>query len=150
MYRSLFAAMALVGLWGCSGFDNAPKLPSTVPVSGTVKLNGELIEGAVVTFIPTGDTTGIECIGRTDESGTYSPKQVRGGDGVPPGTYKVVINRFMRNGKPVIEDDAGAGAGGAGIMIDSIPPKYSNPSSTTLTAKVSEEGNMIDFELESK
>lgn len=148
MYRTFFSAVALVGLWGCTGFDGTPTLPSTVPVSGTVKLDGELIEGAVVTFIPTGDTTGIECIGRTDESGTYTPKQIRGGDGVPPGTYKVVINRFMRNGKPVIEDDPGAG--GAGIMVDSLPPKYSNPSSTTLTAKVTEDGNMIDFELTSK
>lgn len=148
MCRTLLSVAVLVGLWGCNGADEAVTLPPTVPVSGTVKLDGELIEGAVVTFIPTGGTKGIECVGRTDESGTYSPQQIRGAEGVPPGTYKVVISRYLRNGKPIVDDDPAGGAGG--IMIDSLPPKYSNQSMTKLTANVAADGSAIDFELESK
>lgn len=145
MRRSLAPVLILSGLFGCGGGGSVAPLPKTEEVSGTVTLKGQPLEGATVTFIPTGTTKGIECVGRTDESGVYFPKQIRGGEGVPAGTYKVVISRFLRNGEPVsAEDDPGNG----GIASESLPAKYSNATATKLKAKVSEGGDSIDFDLE--
>ncbi len=148
MYRSFISAALLVSLWGCGGADTGKALPKTVPVTGTVKLDGQPIEGAAVMFVPSGDTKGIECVGRTDSTGVYSLKQLRGADGAPLGTYKVVINRFLKNGKPVTATDGGGG--GAGIIAESLPPKYSNSTMTTLKATVAKAGDKIDFDLKSK
>ena len=148
MCRPFLPLLILVGLLGCGGADQSQGLPATVPVTGQVTLDGAPIEGAVVTFVPTGKTMGIECVGRTDDTGMYTPKQTRGGEGVPPGTYTVVISRFLRDGKPVTSTAPGAGA--MGVLPESLPPKYSDPTVTKLTATVPDEGGTIDFALESK
>lgn len=147
MFRLLLTVAILVGLVGCGGTEQSKKLPTTAPVTGKVTLDGQPVEGIVVTFVPTGETKGIECVGRTDASGKYVPKQIRGNEGIPPGTYKVVFSRLMRGGKPVAAD---ATAGDGGIMIESLPAKYSNPTATKQTATVAAAGNQLDFELTSK
>ncbi|MFN0196088.1 MAG: carboxypeptidase regulatory-like domain-containing protein [Planctomycetaceae bacterium] len=148
MIRSILSLVVLAGLMGCGG-ETAKELPKTQPVSGVVTLDGQPLAGAVVTFIPTDATTGVECVGQTDESGKYSPTQTRGSEGVPTGTYKVTISRFLRGGKPIPLDDAGGGTGG--VVVESLPPHYSNPSATTQTATVPEGGGTaFDFKLTSK
>jgi len=145
MRRSLALILILPGLVGCGSGTSDVKLPPTEEVSGTVMMKGEPLIGAMVTFIPSGSTKGIECVGRTDDLGEYSPRQIRGVEGVPAGTYKVVISRFLKNGEPVsIEDDPGTG----GIAAESLPPKYSSASATKLRATVKEGGKTIDFDLE--
>jgi hypothetical protein len=147
MFRFSLTAVLALGLSGCmGGGGNAKPLPKTEPVTGTVTLDDQPLEGAFVTFIPSGTTPGIECSGQTDSEGVYRPKQTRGEEGVPAGTYKVVVSRFLRDGQPVDPNETG-GAGGA--LTESLPPKYSNPGSTTLTAKVEEGGGEIDFQLSS-
>jgi hypothetical protein len=79
-----FAAM-LVAAAGC-GDRRGP-----LPVSGTVTLDGKLVEGATVTFHTVGnDKEGKPATGETDKTGTF---RLRTGndDGVRPGEYKVVI-----------------------------------------------------------
>ena len=147
MYRPLLSVAILLLIQGCGSPDEIVELPPTSPVTGQVSLDGKPVEGIVVTFIPTGDTKGIECVGQTDETGEYTPKQIRGSEGVPPGTYKVVFSRLMRGGKPIAaEEDPGSG----GIAVESLPEKYSNPATTKETATVAEDGGRFDFQLTSK
>ncbi len=138
----------LVGLAGCAGGSTAKPLPPTQPVTGTVTLDDSPLEGALVTFIPTGNTAGVECAGKTDSEGVYVPAQTRGVEGVPAGKYKVVVSRFLRNGQPVDPNDSASAAGG--ILTESVPHKYSNPAMSTLTAEVQEGGGEIDFQLTTK
>jgi hypothetical protein len=130
----------IFALAGCGGSST----PGLVPVSGTVKLKGEFLSGAVVTFIPTADTRGAGGVGRTDAEGQYQLKYVRGGKGVMPGQYKVTISRRLIDGKPVPEDynvpemDSPA--------RESLPRHYAEADSTKLTATVAE-GAPVNFDL---
>jgi hypothetical protein len=147
MPRSMTCLLLCLALAGCGGAANSTPLPKTEPVTGTVTLDDEPLDGANVTFIPTGNTKGIECSGRTDSAGVYTPQQVRGEDGVPAGSYKVVISRFLRNGQPVDPNESGDVGG---VLTESLPSQYSNPGTTELTAKVEPGGGEIDFNLQSK
>lgn len=141
--------VAILGLAaGCGGDDGAIALPKTVPAAGLVTLDGQPAANAMVTFIPRGETKGIECVGVTDATGDYKMQQVRGSEGVPPGEYSVVINRYVKpDGTPVAltggEPPANLGA------VESLPGHYSNPAETVLHASVPENGGAFNFELKS-
>ncbi len=137
---------------GCG--ESVPKkpLPETVPVSGSVSLDGNPLAFALVTFIPTGETKGLECSGITDESGNYTLKQLRGGEGAPPGDYRVVISQQMRgDGTPVAKSDDGSQKEGTeGVAVEKLHPRYSDMSNSTLKATVPADGGEFPFELKSK
>jgi hypothetical protein len=141
--------LGMLGVFaGCSGETSKP-LPATVEVSGKVTLDGAPLTSAMVTYVPKGETKGIECVGVTDDTGEYTLKQIRGKDGAPPGEYTVVINRYVKaDGSPIILDGSEPPANlGA---VESLPPHYSSASDSTLTKTVPEAGGKLDFELVSK
>jgi hypothetical protein len=149
MSRLILAAILVFGLSGCMGTDaKSNPLPKTEPVTGKVTMDDQPLSGAYVTFIPAGSTQGIECSGLTNSEGVYVPRQMRGEEGVPAGDYKVVISRMLQNGQPIDPDKPPSTEGG--VLTESLPPKYSNPGSTTLKAKVDPGGGAIDFPLSSK
>jgi hypothetical protein len=88
----LYRPAPLVGLTvllfavaGCGG-RRAP-----APVSGTVTLDRQPVEGATVTFHALGDDKeGRPATGQTDQTGTFRLK-TGNADGARPGDYKVVI-----------------------------------------------------------
>lgn len=132
----LLASVLVLG----QGCGTATRL---VPVTGKVELDGNPLAGAVIAFIPTGDTLGTGASGRTEADGRYQ-LQTRQGKGVMPGTYKVTISRWLRpDGSdplpdvPPIESDA----------REILPPRYSNAEETVLTAVVPENGATIGFPL---
>ena len=127
-------------LVGCGGAPAATPLPETVPVTGVITLDGQPIAAAAVTFIPQGQTKGIECQGTTDEGGRYQLQQQHGAEGAPPGSYKVVISRLLR----------GEGAGAGGIAVESLPPRYSDVRVSQLTAVIPQAGGEFNFDLQSK
>lgn len=148
MFRVLLCVGMLAGLLGCNGGGVEP-LPKTAPGSGQVKLDGKPIGGAMVTFSPKAGTSGVECIGTTDDEGKYVLKQVRGGEGVPPGEYTVFINRYVdAKGIPIELDDEVAPADQG--AVESLPAKYSSPIETTLSQKVPESGGEFNFDLTSR
>jgi len=129
---------------GCGG-TNA-NLPPLVPVSGTVTLDGELLCGAVVRFVPVGSTRGTGAGGHTDESGKYELVSRHGGNGAAVGEYRVVITKLvMPDGSdfpldsevPPIESPA----------KDILPPAYHDMKQTPLKATVPEGGTTVDFAL---
>lgn len=135
-YVALFPLCLLVGC------DSGPPL---YPVTGTVTLEGKAQEGAVVRFVPQGNTPGHGGHAVTDNAGKFemlaAPNDRRG---LPAGSYKVVISRMRRpDGSkpdpnvPPIESDAS----------EKIPAPYSSLRDTPLTATVGAEPTVVDFSL---
>ncbi|MFH1301793.1 MAG: carboxypeptidase regulatory-like domain-containing protein [Planctomycetota bacterium] len=151
MLRVCLVMILLGTAAGCGANPEAKTLPDTVPVSGVVTWNGQPLSAATVTFIPQGQTVGTECQGKTDESGEYKLTQQHGGDGAPPGDYKVVISLLLRgDGTPLPPEGVGEGAGAGGIAVESLPRQYSDISATKLTAIVPPVGGEFKFELQGK
>lgn len=137
----LWAAALLVGVPGCGGSAGG------VVVTGTVTLDGRPLPGATVWFYPEGSTPGLGGSGRTGPDGQYALTAARGGTGLPPGEYKVVVSRALRpDGSPPdpdvppIESDA----------RETLPAAYSNREATTLRAAVSPGAKVHDFTLRTR
>lgn len=136
-----------------------------MPVSGTVTLDGDPVEGALVTFSPEGD--GHAAAGTTDGSGQYVLTTEINGDGAVPASYKVIITKFEKKAQPMNPEEdidaAYAAAEAAGEDITGtgrrrmpagpknfLPAKYQNPQTSGLDATVTEDGeNEFSFALES-
>lgn len=147
--------------FGCGSDSRRP----TFPVTGTVKLNGKPVDGAVVTFQL---TEGKEsAIASTDKDGSYSLSMFRPNDGALAGQYKVSITKFdvepvkassglvpgqVNSGDlptdyeaPTVGTTTGKGPVGP---KNSLPAKYSNPDSSGLRATVeANTKNVFDFDL---
>jgi hypothetical protein len=134
----LCVGVGLLGVLGCGG-------PSeSVVVSGTVKLDGQPLSHASVTFVPEGATRGLGGSGRTDAEGRYTLTDARGGKGILPGEYRVVISRPLeKDGSapdpkvPPIESTA----------RETLPARWSDRTATELRATVSKEGRVHEFTL---
>jgi len=126
------------GLLGCGASSG------DVPVTGTVTLDEKPLADAVVTFYPVGNTAGLGGAGRTGPDGKYTLTPARGGGGLPPGEYTVVISRLLRPdgtplppGVPPIESDA----------RETLPAAYSSRDASKLKRTVSKEAKSYDFAL---
>jgi hypothetical protein len=140
----LTAGFSIAFICGCGG--RGGNLPELVPVQGTVTLDGKPLTGAEVAFIPAGDTRGSGATGYTKEDGKYELAAPKGVKGAPAGDYKVVIT------KRVMPDGSDFPPGSQVGPMDSparqiLPPQYSAPEQTKLTAKVTKWGGPIDFAL---
>jgi hypothetical protein len=138
LVKRLCVAALLVAAPGCGS-------SGTVDVSGTVKLNGQPLSGALVTFRPEGATGDLGGAGKTDAEGKYTLTAVRGGKGVLPGEYRVIVSKRLNpDGSepdpktPPIESQA----------RETLPAVYSDRNATTLRATVSNEARVHDFPLE--
>ncbi len=134
-------------LCGCGGRD--PSLPDLVPVTGTVTIDGKPATNTTLQFIPTGSAASTSSGGATDATGKYQLRTAHNGDGAPVGDYRVVISKLKRKDGSDFPLDSPEGPMDAGAD-ESLPPQYSDPAKTTLTAKVSPGGGTIDFPLKSK
>lgn len=80
----------LVSLAGC-GNQGAP----TYPASGSVRINGEIPEGAQIVFHPQNqvdfDSQGARPTGKVKADGSYELTTYEIGDGAPEGVYRVTI-----------------------------------------------------------
>lgn len=129
---SLLAIAAF--MTGCSSGDIGT-------VTGTVKMDGEPLKGARVTFYPvvegedTFDNAGTS-IGKTDENGVYELIYGRGVNGAKVGKHTVYIETG---------EDFGGGYGGEGGSgrQEEVPQRYNAKSE--LVAEVSGGSNTIDF-----
>jgi hypothetical protein len=127
---------------GCAKRQAAPSLD----VSGTVKLNGQPLDGAIITFFPVRDTPGAGAVGRTDSAGAYKLQARRRGEGVVAGEYKVVLSRWlMPDGTPVPPTVKLADSGGS----ESLTGPYAHVETTKLRAKISSTETKFDFDVAS-
>lgn len=126
---------------GCSSAD----VPELAPVEGTVTLDGEPLEGALVTFNKVGG--GRPAYGRTDADGWYQLTYMDGIAGALPGEHVVWITTY-REGDPDADDPEAQKT-----RKEEVPAQYNvnasgNPDMTR-TVKAGED-NVIDFELKSE
>ena len=138
-----------VAVTGCFGGSSSPPPPPTIPVVGTVTWNGQPLSNASIIFLPRAETAGQECSGITDANGRFELKHPLGAVGAPPGEYSVVVSRLVDSkGQPITPDpnvppaDLGA--------VESLPPKYSDVTQTTLTATVPKPDGEFVFDLKGK
>jgi hypothetical protein len=136
--------LALLLLTGCG--KSGP-----VSVRGVVKLDGQPVVGAAVTFIAQ-DPGGRDAYGSTDENGAFELSTTKPGDGVLPGKYKVVIQPPGEGGGSTPFDDTDKPAAPAKPKAPrgpQIPLKYTVPAQTPLAQDVPPNGKVV-IELESK
>lgn len=143
-------------LVGCGGGSNAG--PETVPVSGTVFLNGEPLAGAEVRFI----NEGFASFGLTAEDGRYELVQ-----GAVPGENVVTVSKIEGGAGLELDPEGGMDAGQLEAMqmgtegdasttaVDLprqlVPAEYSDPATSKLTYPVPEGGTTsADLRLNSR
>ncbi len=152
----VFPTLSLL-LTGCGDSDR----PGLAPASGIVRLDGEPVEGASVTFVPV--TGGRPGSGTTDSAGRYSIKTYEDAPGGIVGEHKVSVTKMSGPGLYVMQGDAPAAAPAAGeddgsdslseievfdsteveepqIVYD-VPQKYMNPNDSGLVITVPAEGS---------
>ena len=150
-YLLLFCCAPLV-LHGCG-----PANPyGAVAVSGKITVDGEPMEGVVVTFVPSGDD-GMGAYGMTDAAGSY--KLTTGGapfgTGAVPGSYIVTFSKVTSEpGMSLAEFEAGGARmpSGPPKAIHLIPEKFSNPKTVGFEPIEVKKGskNNFDYNLETK
>ena len=159
MRRANLVALALITAVavGCGG--NSGKL-DTVEVSGVVTYKGKPVAGATVVF-QAGSGASSNTQGKTDGGGKFvfqasvgenqvSVSKLKGGDKEqsPDQAMQGMMSQMKGGG-------GGGGAGGGGGQKMSygsnheLPQKYSQPSTSGLTANVSQSGsNQFNFDLQ--
>lgn len=140
-----FLAVTAAILAGCSSGGSRP---ATAPVSGTVTLNGQPLEGATVVFM--GEGASQAASGKTDASGKYQLTTFEPNDGAVIGNHQVTITKSDASAtagasaeNPDAAYDALMGGGGA----PPPKPKDSFTAPANLTATVNEGPNEINFDL---
>jgi len=90
------------------GWYLRPELLRTVPVSGSVTLDGVPLDGAMISFA-TADSRARPAFGNTDKAGRFrlwTPiRRLPVAKGALPGTYQVTIQKFVirfRNTTPLM------------------------------------------------
>ncbi|MDP1798512.1 MAG: hypothetical protein Q8K78_13555 [Planctomycetaceae bacterium] len=115
----------LVVMNGC-GADTGLKL---VPVTGTVRLDGQPLPRGSITLRPESSKDGWEQpTGSIEADGMYAV-YTQGRAGAPPGRYRVVI---FATGSPVDQN----GAAHPGLPVSLIPAMYNDPAQTPLKVDV--------------
>lgn len=150
---SLACGALLVAVTGCGGGADRPEgMPELSPATITVTYKGQPVEGATVTLAPTSGTYSAGAV--TDASGKAVMKTNGTYDGVAPGDYMVSISKVEAIGGNTGESSSDPAAyaqafeAAAAKPTHLIPEKYSAPSTSGLTLKVTE-GTPVDetFEL---
>lgn len=128
-----FLPMLLIATVFALGCDSKPKgMPELAPVSGTVTMDGQPPQKAVVMFL---SEKGVAASGVTDANGRYTLLYRSSTDGAGLGRNTVTVTTFP--------DDPEMG-----VVKERIPAAYNTRS--TLTADVVAGTNTCDFALESK
>ena len=125
--------------------------PALAPVEGTVTMDGKPLPNAVVSFVPTNQTLGQGGRGKTDATGKFEIlTQDQQQKGLPAGTYRVAISKF-------VNPDGTDFVGGAdadpmsSAFKELIPPAYSDMAASRLSETIPEAGaKTLEFKLDSK
>ncbi|QDT54931.1 hypothetical protein Pan44_29710 [Caulifigura coniformis] len=133
MWRPAASLLFAITLSGCGGGDDGPP---RAEVTGTVTLDGKLVEGAGLQFISEGPT-GITAYGRSDANGQYVMHfgASRTGAGIGKNRVRITSDDFVTVGDEKFES------------TEVFPPKYNVKSEEFVEVK--EGDNVFDFKCES-
>lgn len=159
--RSVLGGLVCLALVvGCS---KGPARPKTYPVSGTVTLNGQPVDGATVVFVPKTAVQGAQAAGQqgpqvatgeTDAQGRYQLGTFAKGDGAVPGEYLVKVFKYPKAATPTgpaggdedyqpPEENAPPPAPPKNLL----PEKYANEQTSGLSFTVEAKANTFDIQL---
>ena len=143
MKQSWIGSMLLLAICGCGKSGPSPTM-TTLPVAGTVTLDGKPLPGADVVFM--GSEAASVYVGRTDDKGEY---QLRGAGNAQvncQGKCRVTISRLVKpDGSLPAADEPPANSG----ATESLPSRYSDAAFTELSADVPDGGGKVNFDLKS-
>lgn len=144
-YRRAAAAAVLAATGVMAGCGSGSGAADSYPASGVVTLNGQPVEGAIVTFTPASAEPGVGGgQASTDASGRFEMSHLRDNGqttvaGLPAGEYRVTVTKIV------------APAGEASLTKpprNTLPAQYQSVEETPLSANVTPEGeNHFDFPL---
>lgn len=143
---SLLVALgiACLGFMGCSG----PSGPKTVPVKGTLTINGQPAKDVMITFSPL-DPKSPVAAGEVKGGSFELFAGSQGAKGAVPGKYKVVLTQKQPEMSP--EEAAkqyGQGAGGPPKPAAlSFPEKYTQATTSDKEVEVKAGPNDIKIEI---
>jgi hypothetical protein len=142
MMRPFVLVLVLGVAIGCGSGDSGPA------VEGVITLDGQPLANANIQLIPQGSNMGQTGFGRTDASGKFEISSADGKQqGTAPGDYKVVISKLVNPDGTDFVARADEDPGLANYK-ELLPPLYSNPEQTKLTAKIPAEGKKdLNFKL---
>jgi len=128
---------------GCAG-ESGPEL---VPVTGTITLDGQPVQHAVIRFLPDASqgTKGPIALGVVDSSGRFSLTSPGGREGVIQGHHLVTIICEEQAEREVSE--------GVFEMVGDkchVPSHYASEKTSELTAEVTTDTDEVNFDLRSK
>ena len=137
-------------LLGCSGSN-----PSTYPLSGSVTLDGEPLEGAAIMLKPVdGGSNGY---GVTDAAGHFEITTYRQGDGALPGDHQVIVSLKKTvqpaDMEPNEEEEEGLDDGTELAVSNQVevtslvPERYADFETSGLTVQVGPENGPLHLEL---
>jgi len=148
MAQRLTSLIVVCGfLVGCGGGEEA-KIPPLAPVSGTVKMDGKPLQGAVLSFLPKGATAGHMVTAVTDAEGKFACQYSNGAPGCPAGEYQVLISKLLTpDGKPIPEGSTAADVG----AVETIPMRYRDPEAPSGSVMIPQGGKTdLNYDLKSK
>jgi hypothetical protein len=123
------ALLLIIAIVGCGNSDLGS-------VDGTVRLGGQPLENAIVTFTPV--TGGRPAAGKTDSQGHYQLIFSRDDEGALIGEHTVSISTYGEH----LADDGESSV----VIPEKVPTRYN--TNTELKAKVEGGSNTLDFDLE--
>lgn len=85
----LLLTLTLAPCWGCGGRGRAAASLKTVPVKGTVRLNGKPVTKGTVKFEP--EVPGRTATGAIQADGSFTLSTYATDDGAVPGPHRVAI-----------------------------------------------------------
>jgi hypothetical protein len=144
MKTTLFGWLCLIGsliTTGCGRSGDS----ETVPVAGTIIVDGRPAGYASIQFLPVEHTLGNGGGAITDANGRYSIVTPKKTNGLAPGKYKITISRRLnKDGSPADPKIPPADSAAA----ESLPKKFSDRDQTTLfITLMPDDKSSVDFKL---
>ena len=130
---------------GCGRSEPALKL---VPVTGSVKIDGKPVAGAILFFNPMPGTHGTGATAITDAEGTYKLTHASQKPGIEMGEYAVTFSKVTQpDGSPIPPGKTRAGV----TTIEQMPKAYTTFDSRRVLAQatVTNDAKTFDFDLKS-
>ena len=149
-WNRALARWSLVGVL-LSAAGCGPSGPATVPVTGTVTLDGKPIAKAAVMFVP--QFPGRPAHGLTDQEGRFSLGTFKKGDGAVEGKYlvTVILNEVQGFVADPKNKDVSGGIAPGGLKTKWIVPKtYSDTKTSGLAVEVKRGMEPPRFDLTSR
>ena len=146
MVRRLIVGLAFAISCGCS---ESSKPYKTAPVSGVIKLDGQPLAAARVTFMPLPDgqstrQSGPEAAGETDAAGRYSMTTVFGDSGASIGKNRVMVSTRKTELDPTNPDRSKE------VAKERVPGKYFTDQAPLIFEVLPDGSKSADFELTTK